>query len=61
MENAEDLGRAYNYPHVAAHWVMYRLGRNYNYKNIDWKQSLENAYHTVKAMSEFPYIMHSLD
>lgn len=57
LENAEDLGRAYNYPHVAAaHWVMYRLGRNYNYKNIDWKQSLENAYHTVKAMSEFaPY------
>jgi len=56
-ENAEDLGRSYNYPHVAAaHWVMYHLGRNRGFTDIDWKQSLENAYHTAIAMVKFaPY------
>ena len=57
IENAEDLGRSYNYPHVAAaHWVMYHLGRNRGYDDIDWKLSLENAYHTSIAMVRFaPY------
>ena len=51
LENAQDLGRSYNYPHVAAaHWVMYHLGRNRGYDEIDWKLSLENAYHTSIAM-----------
>ena len=57
IENAEDLGRSYNYPHVAAaHWVMYHLGRNRGYSDIDWRHSLENAYHTSIAMVKFaPY------
>ena len=57
IENAEDLGRSYNYPHVAAaHWVMYHLGRNRGYNDIDWRLSLENAYHTSIAMMRFaPY------
>lgn len=56
-KEAESLGRSYNYPHVAAaHWVMYHLGRNKNIKGIDWKTSLENAYHTSMAMMKFaPY------
>lgn len=56
-KEAESLGRSYNYPHVAsAHWVMYHLGRNKNIKGIDWKTSLENAYHTAIAMMKFaPY------
>jgi DUF1680 family protein len=56
-ENAEDLGRSYNYPHVAAaHWVMYHLGRNRGIQGIDWKQSLENACYTAIAMMKFaPY------
>ena len=54
LENAEDLGRSYNYPHVAAaHWVMYHLGRNRGFDDIDWKLSLENAYHTAIAMVKF--------
>lgn len=54
LQNAEDLGRSYNYPHVAAaHWVMYHLGRNRGYKEIDWQKSLENAYHTAIAMVKF--------
>lgn len=29
-KDADDLGRAYNYPHVAiGHWVLYRLARNH--------------------------------
>ncbi len=57
IENAEDLGRSYNYPHVAAaHWVMYHLGRNRGYDDIDWKLRLENAYHTSIAMMRYaPY------
>lgn len=54
LENAEDLGRSYNYPHVAAaHWVMYHLGRNKGYEEINWRLSLENAYHTAIAMVKF--------
>ena len=53
-KEAESLGRSYNYPHVAAaHWVMYQLGRNQYVKGIDWKTSLENAYHTAVAMVKF--------
>lgn len=57
LENAQDLGRSYNYPHVAAaHWVMYHLGRNRGYAGIDWEQSLENACQTAIAMVKFaPY------
>lgn len=57
LQNAQDLGRSYNYPHVAAaHWVMYHLGRNRGYTNIDWKQSLEDACQTALAMVKFaPY------
>lgn len=57
LENAQDLGRSYNYPHVAAaHWVMYHLGRNRGYTSIDWKQSLEDACQTAIAMVKFaPY------
>lgn len=57
LENAQDLGRSYNYPHVAAaHWVMYHLGRNRGYTGIDWKQSLEDACQTAIAMVKFaPY------
>ncbi|MBN1987312.1 MAG: hypothetical protein JW761_13460 [Prolixibacteraceae bacterium] len=54
-EHAMSVGRSYNYPHVAAaHWVMYRLARNYNglvtQKSWDWY--LLNAYHTSMAMVE---------
>ncbi|QGY44803.1 hypothetical protein GM418_14330 [Maribellus comscasis] len=58
-EHAMSVGRSYNYPHVAAaHWVMYRLSRNYEglvtQKNWDWY--LLNAYQTSMAMVELaPY------
>ncbi len=57
--HAETVERSYNYPHVAAaHWVMYRLARNYtglvNQKSWDWY--LLNAYQTSMAMVELaPY------
>lgn len=54
-EAAASTGRSYNYPHVtAAHWVMYRLARNYTglitEKSWDWY--LENAFRTALAMVE---------
>ncbi len=50
-KEADNLERSYNYPHVAAaHWVMYRLGRYHKMNGIDWKASLEKAYHTAVAM-----------
>ena len=53
-KEADSPGRSYNYPHVAAaHWVMYNLGRNHNEKDIDWRTSLEKAYHTSMAMIKF--------
>ncbi len=58
-KEAESVGRSYNYPHVAAaHWVMYRLARNYDglvtQKSWDWY--LLNAYQTSMAMVELaPY------
>ena len=55
-KGADDLGRSYNYPHVAAaHWVMYRLAR-YHEGLVDdqpWDWYLKNAYNTAVAMTEF--------
>lgn len=54
-EASETVGRSYNYPHVAAaHWVMYRLGRNYKglVTQRSWEWYLENAFHTSIAMVE---------
>lgn len=54
-EHANDPGRSYNYPHVAAaYWVMYRLAR-YREGLVDnrpWDWYLEQAYHTSIAMVE---------
>ncbi|TJY63650.1 hypothetical protein FAZ19_18230 [Sphingobacterium alkalisoli] len=55
-KEADNIGRSYNYPHVtAAHWVLYRLARNYNnlIPEDQWKTHLERAYRTVVAMVEF--------
>ena len=58
-EHAETVERSYNYSHVAAaHWVMYRLARNYEglVKQQTWDWYLMNAYHTAMAMTELaPY------
>ncbi|MBD0832560.1 DUF5695 domain-containing protein [Aestuariibaculum sediminum] len=54
-EHANDQGRSYNYPHVAAaYWVMYRLAR-YNEGLVDnqtWDWYLKQAYNTAIAMVE---------
>lgn len=50
---ANDIGRSYNYPHVAAaHWVLYRLARNHEglVKERKWDWYLENAFETSMAM-----------
>jgi len=52
-EQAESVGRSYNYPHVAAaHWVLYRLARNQEglVVNHEWQWYLERAHETVLAM-----------
>lgn len=54
-KEANSLGRSYNYPHVAAaHWVLYKLSKNY--KNLvedeHWSTYLKRAYHTAIAMVE---------
>jgi hypothetical protein len=52
-KEADNLGRAYNYPHVAiGHWVLYRLARNHQglVRTRDWRWYLEHAYQTVVAM-----------
>lgn len=52
-KEADDLGRSYNYPHVAAaHWVMYRLARNHQglVDESTWKQHLIDAAETGLAM-----------
>lgn len=54
-EHANDPGRSYNYPHVAAaYWALYRLARYHEglVDNRPWKWYLENAYHTSVAMVE---------
>src|SRR5690606_30561046 len=52
-KEADNLGRSYNYPHVAAaHWVLYRLARNYNglVSDESWQTYLDRAYQTALAM-----------
>lgn len=52
-KEADNVGRSYNYPHVAAaHWVMYRLARNYKglVTEHEWKKYLEDAFQTAIAM-----------
>lgn len=58
-KHAASVERSYNYPHVAAaHWVMYRLARNYEglVTQQTWDWYLMNAYQTSMAMVELaPY------
>ncbi|SBV31666.1 conserved exported protein of unknown function [uncultured Sphingopyxis sp.] len=58
-KGAGDLGRAYNYPHVAiGHWVLYRTARNHPglVKRHDWRWYLEKAHQTTVAMMrDAPY------
>lgn len=52
-KDSEDLGRSYNYPHVAiGHWVLYRLARTGEglVRQHDWKFYLDWAYRTSVAM-----------
>lgn len=54
-KHANDRGRSFNYPHVAAsYWVMYRLARYHNglVDNKNWDWYLKSAYHTIVAMME---------
>ncbi|MEC7262809.1 MAG: DUF5695 domain-containing protein, partial [Bacteroidota bacterium] len=54
-KHANDPGRSYNYPHVAAaYWVLYRLARYHQglVDNHSWDWYLENAYQTSVAMVE---------
>ncbi|MES2059138.1 MAG: DUF5695 domain-containing protein [Pseudomonadota bacterium] len=58
-KDAGDLGRAYNYPHVAiGHWVLYRLARNHPglVRTQTWRWYLDHAYlTTVAMMRDAPY------
>jgi hypothetical protein len=52
-KETNSVGRSYNYPHVAAaHWVMYRLARNYSglVTQQEWQWYLTNAFQTAMAM-----------
>ena len=52
--DSENIGRAYNYPHVvAAYWVMYRLARNYDglVSGHPWDWYLEQAYQTTTFLT----------
>ena len=54
-EHANDPGRSYNYPHVAAaYWVLYKLARYHEglVEQHPWEWYLEQAYHTAIAMVE---------
>lgn len=54
-KHANDPGRSYNYPHVAAaYWVMYKLARYHEglVDNRTWDWYLKQAYHTAVAMVE---------
>jgi hypothetical protein len=59
LKEADNLGRSYNYPHVAvAHWTLYRLARNYKglVDEQKWKENLTNAAETGLAMVKLaPY------
>ena len=53
-QQSEDIGRAYNYPHVvAAYWTMYRLARNHPglITNHTWEWYLDHAYQTVRFLT----------
>jgi hypothetical protein len=54
-KDADDPGRSYNYPHVAAtYWTLYRLAR-YNTGLVNskfWDWYLKQAYYTSIAMTE---------
>lgn len=53
LKEANNIGRSYNYPHVAAaHWSLYRLARNYKglVAETEWKEHLINAQETALAM-----------
>lgn len=55
-KETNSVGRSYNYPHVAAaHWVMYRLARNYRglVTQQEWQWYLEKAFQTSMAMIRF--------
>ncbi|WP_207531723.1 DUF5695 domain-containing protein [Desertivirga arenae] len=55
QKEAFNLGRSYNYPHVAAaHWVFYRLARFHKalVTEHSWDLHLKNAFHTSIAMVE---------
>lgn len=58
-KDSNDLGRSYNYPHVAiGHWVLYRLARDSQglVKQHDWRFYLDRAYRTsVAMMRDAPY------
>lgn len=58
-KEADDLGRSYNYPHVAiGHWVLYRLARHYTglVNAHEWAWYLDHAYLTGTAMMrDAPY------
>ena len=58
-KDSGDLGRSYNYPHVAiGHWVLYRLARNHDglVKTHDWRWYLDHAQMTAVAMMrDAPY------
>lgn len=57
-KEADDLARAYNYPHVAiGHWVLYRLARNHTglVTAHDWRWYLEHAYQTAVVMTRAHY------
>lgn len=54
-QKAADIGRAYNYPHVAiVHWVLYRLARDHQglVRTHDWQWYLRKAAITITAMME---------
>jgi Family of unknown function (DUF5695) len=58
-KDAADVGRSYNYPHVAiGYWVLYRLARNHAglVNTHDWRWYLDHAYQTTVAMMrDAPY------
>lgn len=54
-KEADNIGRSYNYPHVAAaHWVLFKLSKNY--QNLVTEEApstyLDRAYNTAIAMIE---------
>ncbi|HVI99405.1 MAG TPA: DUF5695 domain-containing protein [Sphingomonas sp.] len=52
-KGADDLGRSFNYPHVAiGHWVLYRLARDHQglVTRHPWRWYLEHGYQTIVAM-----------